>query len=136
MQFRWEIKSHYLFVCRTHRRWCAKQEVAEAWEGIRVVGGNGSQPYRALQRLELEQYIYKQHPFSGHKIQAGTMRLKPIRNKQTMPAMAKYHISFSILHTLFFFFRFSFTFSGFRNVDLKLLLVSCSCCLGIDQFVN
>lgn len=33
----------------------AAAAAAEAWEGIRVVvGGNGNQPYRALQKLELE----------------------------------------------------------------------------------
>lgn len=28
----------------------------EVWEGIMVVWGNGNQPYRVLQRLELELY--------------------------------------------------------------------------------
>lgn len=28
----------------------------EVWEDIMVVGGNGNQPYRVLQRLELELY--------------------------------------------------------------------------------
>lgn len=85
----------------------AAAAATEVWQGIMVVevvvGGNGGQPCRALQRLELERYMQHSVISSEPLISLSF----PPTNKNKLAEPKSFH-SFPYLHILFFFLRLMF----------------------------